>query len=435
MIEVSLDKSGNNLWTLAAENGTVKIMNYLINMLYSWPIQDLDCVLHFQTCHREKACMDIVEQFGTNNLEEKLPSDELEKFTKHANNSHSDLPQVRASLQTLKKYLDTKIDSLDSAIRKRKTFWIPKHKRYLRRKLVVFRNALFFTDLEFHNNSLFGIISERYLSNCMIVQKIIELEIICHENSQTKHYTFNQLTSKNEDQNTGQCFNIFSLCNSKQGKEKNWNGFAAVCQNSNQALNEKNKKYQLIPGSKNRDNYLEPNGAFLSCMYNRVGKSPCTVNALDMAKETYPLTQEMPPLRCGKILAWLFFLLTFQPFWLCFGLFLFSFSLLTIDVYTDWKMVFELHQNYIQNKSYSCSRNTTEINQRTFRTIGSLIFGPVSAQIFENNMHAQYTATLLAVIIPFAGYIVLWLNQDNLGLRSCKIKVSLSFHAYILRLT
>ena len=61
MIYLSLDKFGNNLWTLAAENGTDKVMNYLVKILYSWETEEVDHVLHYQTCHKENACMDIVD--------------------------------------------------------------------------------------------------------------------------------------------------------------------------------------------------------------------------------------------------------------------------------------------------------------------------------------------------------------------------------------
>ncbi len=383
MIQVSLDTSGNNLWTLAAENGTVKIMNYLINILYSWPLEHLDRVLHFKTCHRENACMDIVKQFGTEILQDVLSCEQIAELEEHLNNPQSHQNVLREYLSILK-------TKLDKTIKERRV------EKSVRRTLINLRKKLLVSDLQWHDVCLTGIISQRYPPNCIIVQKIIDLEIMCHEKARPRPI----LTRKNDgDQHIP-----------KELKEEDSIKLERLCQNPN---NENQENMELLVEFKEKEKNI------LDCIYNNVGKSPCTVEALDMAGETYPLTKEMPELKCSQILSILYFLLTSKPFWICLILFLFSFSLLTFDVYTDVRMVLELHQNHIHNNDFHCSRNTSNITK--------IIFGfRWGSEPFDNDMHANFWATILAVIFPIAGYFASWLRDDNLGWIVLKNQVDFS---------
>ncbi len=419
MIDVPLDKFGNNLWTLAAENGTVKIMNYLINMLYSWPIQDLDCVLHYKTGHRERACIKIVEKVQTDILKQVLSDQEFDNFEKQVNSPYSNPTELREFLQALKKHLDTTINDLNNSIREMESFYEQKTVRHLRRTLVSFRKRLLISDLEWHHNSLTGIISKNYPPNCMIVQKIIELEIMCHEKP-----TLNELTSENSDQQNSPFSKIISCCLPNEHQDDNTIQLKSFCQNSNMTFNENSQNEELMPEPKEKENYLEANMAFLRCMYNRVGKSPCTVAALDMAGETYLPTKAMPEPKCSQIPSMLYFMLSSRPFWICLILFLFSFSLLVVDFTTDVILVVELYQNYTQNTSHNCIRNISQFNQTGLHTFGAAIFSPLFHQFFKNNMHAVFLATLSTVMLPFAGFVVLWFSAENLGLYDLKTKVS-----------
>jgi hypothetical protein len=181
MIDVTLDKSGNNLWTLAAENGTDDIMNYLLDEISSWPRKDLYRVLHFWTCHRERSCMDIVEKNKQTILEIINQGSRFELLKNHLNANTSDPSKLRTYLQTLKQYLDTSIAHLGKNCTPWQTSSPPKQ---LKTFLVNLRKELLFNDLEWHHNSLTGIISQSYLPTSKIVQRVIKLEIFCHTQCQ-----------------------------------------------------------------------------------------------------------------------------------------------------------------------------------------------------------------------------------------------------------
>ncbi len=417
MIDVSLDKFGNNLWTLAAENGTVKIMNYLINILYSWETEDLNRVLHFQTCHREHSCMEIVEKYQPNLLAIPYSDSKFEGLKNCMHINITDPSKLRDHLKALKKHLDATIDSLDMTIRKMR-IWDGERKapNQLRRTLVYLRKRLVSNDLKWHHISLAGIISKNYPPNCIIVQKIIVLEIMCHEKSPT-NLTENEQTNEN----TNCCINISSCCMPKEQEHGNQIELEPIHQNLNATSDENEEHKGLIPKPKDKENYLESNMAFLSCMYNRVGKSPCTVAALEMASETYPLTTEMPEMKCNMIPSILWFLLRNKPFWTCLILFFFSFSLLVADFTTDVLMVVDL---YSQNTSYSCLRNISEFNLTGLQTTEVILQKPDSA----TTRQYLFWATLITVILPFPGYVILWVNTQHLGFRDLKNKVGLETH-------
>ena len=578
MIYLSLDKFGNNLWTLAAENGTDKVMNYLVKILYSWETEEVDHVLHYQTCHKENACMDIVDAVKNKivdlldkaileikNLELKKLQDDLESLKQHLDPLHT------VTFKTLKTLLGAIITNLDKHIFKFKTFRKRRTGRQLsrilsnRRKELIFienkwhhnnqqvhhefegvnvrseagdnfweildkvianiqeifdkvsnhclklekclqtleqhlalkplilqdylktlktlldttifkldtiielpssqvnglkrilralRTRLLLSDLEWHHNSLIGIVSKSYPSTCIIVQILIDLEIICHEKLLPK-----PISKKSNTKNANRNDSNISICipkedengmellvrpsrNSKENDDQTSQGRVleeklsdttkhllasnleetkeqSRQQDISDEENDKAKeKAELLP----KEIEEEEKKAFLRCMYNRVGKSPCTVDAIDRAGETYP-SAIMPKLECSSFLALLYFLLKSKAFWICFIPFIFKFGLLVLDVSTDVMLVWELKQNYTQSTSHSCLRNITEINKKEFQTIGAWLFGGLSQQFFENYLESVFWATLLAVILPFVGYFGLWVIDDNLGFSALKKEV------------
>ncbi len=238
LVGTTFDEYGNNLWTMAAENGTEEIINYLLNEIKNWPRKDLDHVLHFWTCHRERSCMDIVEKKKAIILNIIYQDSRFENLKKHLKTNTSDPSQLRNYLQTLKQHLDTTIAHLGKCC----TPWpILSPKEQLKKFLEDLRKELLFNDLEWHHNSLAGIVSQSYPPDSTIAKRIFKLEIECHNQSQPKA-TLNETHIE------------------KGGKE-------------NLALNDVTLE----------TNENKPTVAFISCIHKRVGKSPCTVGALKMA--------------------------------------------------------------------------------------------------------------------------------------------------------
>jgi hypothetical protein len=365
LIDITLDENGNNLWTLAAENGTEEVMNFLLDMISSWPRKDLDRVLHFWTRHREHFCMAILETSKTIILDYNYEDLKFINLKNHLNINSSKPSELRDYLKTTKKHLDTTIDSLDNSIRKMKR-WDSEKKipNQLRRTLVDLRTGLLLKDLEWHHNSLTGIVSQSYPPDSMTVQRVTQLEFNCHNQCQP---------------------------------EAIWN-----------------------------ENHIEICGkeTFLNCICKRVGKSPCTLEALKMASQTATLLSKW------NFISSIFFRMKKRyPFLICFNLFIFSFGLLVLDIFTDVKLVLELYQlknlpDFKNRYRYGDFDLTNYL--RHYNSKNNFIKVVQSAKD-RRNVDLPLTLfwlTFLAVILPTAGYCVSWLTADNeLGFCSMKKKV------------
>ena len=127
MIDVTLDKYGDNMWTLAAENGTEEVMNFLLDVIKDWPRKDLHHVLHFWTCHRERSCMDIVEKHKPIILAFSYTDSKFENLKTHLKINSSDPSKLYNYLITLKQYLDTNIVHLGKSFLPWQTYFTRKH--------------------------------------------------------------------------------------------------------------------------------------------------------------------------------------------------------------------------------------------------------------------------------------------------------------------
>jgi hypothetical protein len=373
LIEMTLDEYGNNLWTLAAENGTEKIMNFLLNDIENWPRKDLECILHFWTHHKERSCMNIVKRHKPVVIAFSYTDFKFEKLKNHLNINTFNPSQLRDYLKKLKQHLDTTINSLDYTIRKMKR-WDSERKtpNQLRGTLEDLRKGLLLNDLQWHHSSLTGIVSQCYPPDNIIVQKIIKLEIKCHTQTQLK-----ATLDENHIENGGIEVIKLAVVTSEENENK-------------------------------------PTGTFISCIYKRVGKSPCTLEALKMASQT---STSIP--KQNLISSFYSRMMKRHPFLICLSLFIFSFGLFVFDISTDVKLVWELYQlNILPEKE----------KWGTKSDFSYLVFNAarhVSAQNENFDVtNALFLLTCLAVILPMAGYFVSWLTADNdLGFGRLKKKV------------
>ncbi len=150
------------------------------------------------------------------------------------------------------------------------------------------------------------------------------------------------------------------------------------------------------------------NESFLKCIYTRVGKSPATVLARSLAEESYP------PSKMSKL----------KSFFLGFAAFCFSLSLLSLDVFSDIKLVSNRYQDYIDNATFNCAKNVTDENKNRFSNLGSILYNPVNILLFTNDLHSMFWATLIALLLPFFGYLVSWIKDNSLGFTSLRREVS-----------
>jgi hypothetical protein len=381
LIDMTLDEYGNNLWTLAAENGTEEIMNFLLDMISSWPNKDLDHVLHFWTRHREHSCMSILETSKTTILDFSFEDLKFKNLKKHLNINTSHPSELREYLIALKKHLDTTVDSLDNSIRNMNR-WDGKRKtpNQLRRTLVDLRNKLILNDLEWHHNSLTGIVSQSYPPDGMIVQRIIKLEIKCHKQSQAKA-TFDE----NHIENGGEEGMELVVVTSKEDKNK-------------------------------------PFETFLSCIYKRVGKSPCTVDTLKMAsqKSTSAPKQKLIPSFFSRMMKR-------YPFLICLSLFFFSLGLLVLDISTDVKLVWDLYHTELKKMNIT----EAEVEDEAIYEAHHVTHVTSQLQNFYKNLIGRIPNienfllgfTLFTIILPMIGYFVSWLISNNMGFATLKSKV------------
>ncbi len=365
LVETTYDEYGNNLWTMAAENGTEEIMNFLLDMISSWPNKDLDHVLHFWTCHREHSCMAILETFKTTILDCNYEDFKFKNLKKHLNINSSKPSELRDYLKTTKKHLDTTIASLGNTMRKMKR-WDSERKtpNQLRRTLEDLRTGLLLNDLEWHHSSLTGIVSQSYPPDSITAKRIFKLEIECHNQSQPKA-TLNETHIEK---------------GGKEGSE--------------------------LKGVSSEENEPDPSiGTFLSCIYQRVGKSPCTLEALKMAT-----SQTSTSVSKWNLMSSFYSLMMKRyPFLICLSLFFFSFGLLVLDISTDVKLVWGLYH--------------TEIEKMEAK---DYIFG--NNHVIRDLLHFKNVLlglTLFAIIIPIAGYFVSWLISNKMGFATLKNKVIL----------
>jgi hypothetical protein len=364
MIDQPLDQCGNNLWTLAAERGTEEIMNYLLDIISPWSRKYLYHVLHFWTRHRERSCMDIVEKAKEIIQVDQSLIDYLhfnfQNLEAHLNEENPD--PLRDHLKKLKQYLDTTIAHLGIC-------WIPwpfcSPKRQLKTVLLNLRKELLWNDREWHHNSLTGIILQTYPPDSMIVQRIIELEIECH----------NPKAGLNEKHN-------------EDGGEE---GLELKSLNCETGLFCNRIKYER----------------FESCIYERVGKSPCTLKALKMNSQTC--------CKCNFFSSFFSLLMKACPLLACLSLFIFSFSLIAFDISTDVKLVWEFFQANI----HLDMNPTSDYVNLMHRSLGQGGFYEHKNDITKKVL----CLTSLAVILPVAHYFVAWLRDNEMGFGTLKAAV------------
>jgi hypothetical protein len=165
----------------------------------------------------------------------------------------------------------------------------------------------------------------------------------------------------------------------------------------------------------------DENDIFFNCIYKRVGKSPCTVDALKTAEQTH-----LPKSKQNFVTSFLISLVKGYPLLTCLSLFIFSFGLLVFDISTDVKLVWEFYHADIELVAEEVYKvNSDEIAQDEVQPVSSQLpnFYKFLLGGGKKIRNALLGLTLFAIIMPLVGYFVSWLTSNNLGFVTLKNKV------------